>query len=485
LVLGLVLAVLGATIYLMARDRIYGVIDAELRQQVTDMSGNWFRFKGPPPQGMGPDRRPPEQGDGPGSVGFIGNSLAAGLGIDPRLLARLAFERDLGRPRMFNVDGTSKGFQREEMWDGPSFLAAKAGKITFARIEVGGQAVRVVSFPLYRDGRLDGIAQVAASLVAADESVGLLGRILITLLPLALLITSLAGIFLTSRALAPVREIASAASQIEASNLDGRLAVRGKDVFASLATTFNSMLERLQGSFQRLETTLEAQRRFTADASHELKTPLTVIKTRVGVALRGRSEPDRLREHLVAIGETADGMNKIIQDLLLLASADEHDLQGRAEPVLVRTLVDETRGVVAAQSSIEVRNDVPSDLMICVDRAMFGRVLLNLVGNAVRYSPLQTPVVVGGSASAAGVNLWVRDCGPGIAPEHLEHVFERFYRADEARDRDSGGTGLGLAISKQIVEAHGGKIWLESAVGRGTTAHISLPWEDAGHRAGN
>jgi signal transduction histidine kinase len=245
------------------------------------------------------------------------------------------------------------------------------------------------------------------------------------------------------------------------------------------------MLERLHGSFQRLESTLEAQRRFTADASHELKTPLTVIKTRVGVALRGRSEPDRLREHLVAIGETADGMNKIIQDLLLLASADEHDLQGRTEPVLVRTLVEETRGVVAAQSAIEVRNDVPSDLKICVDRAMFGRVLLNLVSNAVRYSPLQTPVVVGGSVSASGVNLWVQDCGPGIAPEHLEHVFERFYRADDSRDRDSGGTGLGLAISKQIVEAHGGRIWLESTVGRGTTAHISLPMEDAGRRAGN
>ncbi len=306
--------------------------------------------------------------------------------------------------------------------------------------------------------------QVSESLKPMSDELNRLSRTLLTLIPIALVLAGAGGVFLTGRALAPVRETTEAAGRIGIDDLSERLPVRGKDEFARLAETFNGMLGRLEASFER-------QKRFVADASHELKTPLTVIKANSSLALTDPDLTADYRETLVEIDRAADRTSRIVQDLLLLARTDHAQLPlQEAEVPLIQLFAEAIQEAQrlhphGASVTVEVARE-----SLWGDAHLLHRVLLNLLDNALRHTPVEGTV----SVCALPSGFVVTDTGEGIAPEHLEHLGERFYRVDSARARTGGGTGLGLAISHSIVAAHGGTLQIASDAGKGTTVTVTL-----------
>lgn len=513
IVMALVLGVLGAILYVTTRVQLYSDVDADLERgakffQVSwpKMQNRWGKFQPPPlnrEQGsqakasdtptptkdlaaaslvnptkgnpaFGRDRGPMGPG-GPGGPGSPEAFKEETAGMDPVLVKRIELDRKLGRPRILFLRNRDPYAPKDQPWDLDAFRTARLGERVFSTIKEDDQRVRVISQPLHEKGKVIAVVQFGASLAHADAAVGQLAKVLFALLPISLLVTTLAGIYLTGRAMAPVREVAKAAGAIEATNLSGRLAVKGNDEFASLAKTFNLMLERLESSFRSLAESNEAQKRFIADASHELKTPLTAIKTRVGIAGRGQQTPERFAEHMSAIGRCVDTMSKLVQDLLVVARSDEAVLPTHRSSVLVSKLVHDASSVVTAATTRPILTEIPDDFEVDVDPALMGRALSNLLSNAVRSTPPPGNVRVRAERKGSATVFQVIDEGCGIPAEHLPYIFDRFHRVESARDRDSGGTGLGLSITKSIVEAHGGTICMESTVGVGTKVTIEIP----------
>jgi heavy metal sensor kinase len=350
------------------------------------------------------------------------------------------------------------------------------GQEVFSTTEALDQPVRVLSVPLFQDGKVARVLQLAFPLTAVYEDLGRLTRTLLTLFPLALLAAALGGALLTDRALRPVRQITQAAAQIGASDLSERLPAKGHDEFSELAATFNGMLSRLEQAFTQLAQALEQQRRFTADASHELRTPLTIIKANTSLALEEERSTLEYRRALEAADRAADTTNRIVQDLLLLARGDvgQLGLDRRSIPIgeLLECAAEPFRGSQAPSIAVELADPA---LMVTADPYRLVRLFSNLLANAVRHTPPTGSITVSADAEQDGVVVRVRDTGEGIPPEHLPHVCERFYRVDAARNRRHGGTGLGLAICQSLVEAHNGSLTLESVVGEGTTVTVWLP----------
>ena len=320
--------------------------------------------------------------------------------------------------------------------------------------------------------RGDIVFQTTASLVPLREQIASQTRELLALLPLALLIAAGGGLFLTERALRPMREITRAAEQIGAGDLSRRLAVPGNDELAQLAKTFNGMLARLETAFGQLTRSLEQQRRFVGDASHELKTPLTSIKINTDLALDDPQLSAETRDRLVRVRHATDRTIRLVQNLLLLARGDAGALPLRCQPFETNALLEElTREAQALQpgrAAIVTQTEVAT---LYGDRDYLIQLLLNLVDNALRHTPREGRVTL----SAHPHGFTVIDNGTGIAPEHLPHLTERFYRVDTARARKAGGTGLGLAICQDIAEAHGGRLEIQSAPGEGTRVLVYLP----------
>ena len=288
--------------------------------------------------------------------------------------------------------------------------------------------------------------------------------------PATLLLFALTGYFIAGRALAPVKEMVERTRRLSAKSLKERLpVVNPHDELGQLATVFNETLQQLENSFAEL-------RRFTADVSHELRTPLTAIRAVGEVACRERN-PAILYDALGSILEEVQRMNQLIDRLLLLARADDDNLPVRLEAGLVRTLLVEVSDAVALlaedkQQRLEL--DCPDHLLAVFDPALLRLALLNLIQNAIRYSPPATSISLRAFQSETTVVIEVADQGPGIAPEHHQKIFERFYRVDKARSRAEGGAGLGLAIVKWSVERMGGAGELQSAAGRGSVFRLRL-----------
>jgi heavy metal sensor kinase len=247
--------------------------------------------------------------------------------------------------------------------------------------------------------------------------------------------------------------------------------VNAHDELGSLATVFNATLQRLESSFSEL-------RRFAADASHELRTPLTALRAEGEVALNNAREPEQFRQSIGAMLEEAQRLQDLVDSLLALARAEADQQPMSRGPVelgaltwevveSLRILADEKHQRLAAESNGEVS--------IAGDAALLRHALLNLVHNAIRYTPAGEQITVRCSRRDCETVIEVADTGEGIAPEQQAKVFERFYRVDKSRSRAEGGAGLGLAIAKLAVERHGGRIQLESEVGMGSTFRIVLP----------
>jgi two-component system phosphate regulon sensor histidine kinase PhoR len=233
----------------------------------------------------------------------------------------------------------------------------------------------------------------------------------------------------------------------------------------------------------RIKQLERTRQEFVANVSHELRTPLSLIKGFVETLLEGaKNDPDKCTRFLQTIEKHTDRLTFLIEDLLAISRLESGQVVMNLHPVELREqtqrVVDDLRAR-AVEKNIQLENSVPAGLTGRADAERLQQVLTNLVENAIKYGRRDGRVTLGGRATGSSdrVEMWVEDDGPGIPTEARERVFERFYRVDRARARETGGTGLGLAIVKHIVQAHGGEVWLKSQLGAGTTFFFTLPRE--------
>jgi signal transduction histidine kinase len=383
-------------------------------------------------------------------------------------------------PRNFDPQGHSlMGKDHRAIWDQKGFEQALKGDESFSQITIDDTPAEVRSIPLRHHGQIIGVGQVAYPLTEVNRALSGLDNALLTMIPIGLLCAGVGGAFLTDRVLRRVRNTTQAAARISvtgAGDLSERLPIVGNDEFSELADTFNGLLGRLETAFHQQARILEQQRRFTADASHELKTPLTVIKGTASMALNGDGSEVVYRRSLQEIDRAANSMAHLVQDLLLLARSDGGQLgKNRIELLAAEVLQQARTGVAAKGASIRIELE-PESLTVAGNEMELIRLFTNLLDNAVRYTPASGAVTI--AACAAEDNrtfIQVADTGPGMAPEHLSHLGERFYRVDSSRARLDGGTGLGLSICKSIVEANQGQMTIDSTPGQGTTVSVLLP----------
>jgi two-component system phosphate regulon sensor histidine kinase PhoR len=235
-----------------------------------------------------------------------------------------------------------------------------------------------------------------------------------------------------------------------------------------------------------IEAAQKSRREFVANVSHELRTPLTSIQGYVETLIEDSNpQPETTREFLGVILKNATRMNRLTEDLLAMASVESPDyrltLQSVRASAMVKDAIDSLGGIVV-DSGVKLQSAGAPDLLVMADPDAMNQVFGNLIENSLKYARESKRIRVGARLLGAEVQFTVQDFGPGIASEHLERIFERFYRVDKARSRESGGTGLGLAIVKHIVQAHGGRIWAESELGKGASFHLTLPLAQSGQQ---
>jgi two-component system OmpR family sensor kinase len=337
-----------------------------------------------------------------------------------------------------------------------------------------GPPLRVHYEPLIARGTVVGVLQVAESLGPLDLTATRVERLLLLGGGLTISLAALVSWIVVGRALQPILAITRSTRQIRATGDVGRRvpSTATLDEVGLLAETINEMLASI-------ERTIVAQREFLADSSHELRSPLTVIRGNLDLAKRAPDEASRA-ECLHEAETEAARMGKIVDDLLLLARQDA-ELTFAREPVDARALVQdvERRARVIAEAVVLSVGQADS-AVVEGDPERLRQAVANLVDNAIRHTPSGGRVTVSSVREDGRVHVVVEDTGAGIAAEHLPRLFERFYRVDKARSRSDGGTGLGLAIVKYVAEAHGGSVGVESEVGKGSRFTITLPLRPPG-----
>jgi len=269
------------------------------------------------------------------------------------------------------------------------------------------------------------------------------------------------------------------AQELELPGVHGRwLEVNAAAVLDREGTRHGSIL--VFHDLTRLKQLENTRQEFVANVSHELRTPLSLIKGFVETLLDGaKDNPELAARFLRTIEKHTDRLTYLIEDLLTVSRLESGQIVMNLHQVDLREeaahIIDDLQAR-AAEKRVTLENQLPADLQARADTDRLQQVLFNLVENAIKYGRAEGSVSIGGKANGAGkVELWVRDDGPGIPPEARERVFERFYRVDRARSRETGGTGLGLSIVKHIVQAHGGEVWVKSELGQGATFFFTLP----------
>jgi heavy metal sensor kinase len=447
LLLAIILAGFMAAIYFTLRHNLYASIDTSVRSRA-DVLVALVRYDGGAPtlDGVVPDD-------------------------DPN--ADEAFARVYDADGQLTFDTTRAAVELGDVSiDSSAVEAALAGASQTRVVDTASDTFRSRMIPLERDGRIVGVLEVAETQDDASETLRTLLVIFAIAYPLTLAVASLGGIFLAGRALAPIDRLTQMARRITAHDLSQRLDLDlPDDEVGRLARTFDEMIARLDDAFRR-------QREFTADASHELRTPLTAIKGQIEVALNKPRDAASYQDVLRAVNDEVDRLIKLVASLLTLARADAGQIPLAVEPVetseLVAAAAEYVRPVMS-EREIELRVEPGPDATLQADEDLMLQLLLNLLDNAAKHTPAGGSVAVAWAAENGRVDISVRDSGPGIPTEHLAHVFERFYRADQARSRDDGGAGLGLSICRWIAEAHGGSISVESTAGQGARFTVRLP----------
>jgi signal transduction histidine kinase len=492
LTLAALLGAIGLVLPTIVRTSMMASIDRDLAAQADQVMRN------PPPPGRRTDPPPDQQQQFPGDDGPQGAPEDAPPGQEPGSPPGQSQgapppgaipQEAKYHPRVLDMAGRTR-YRRtaEGPWDQQAFDLAARGEAHYSTLNLDGEPVRVFSSPRRdRGGHIVDVIQVPYQLQEMNRAVAGVNRAMFILIPIALIFAWLGGAMLTNRALRPVQEIAHTAEQIGAQDLSQRLKVDGEDEFAQLAVTFNAMLNRLELAFEeqqaliiRLQEFIETQKRFTADASHELRTPLTIIKANTSLALSGTPTVEDYHQSIQEIDGAAGSMSHLVQDLLLLARADDGQL-GRdrivlpLQEVLKRAVsnVSHRKGAAITLNSPEESISIPGNEDELV------RLFTNLLENALRYTPPDGHIRIIARREGEEALIEVADTGVGIAEEHLAHLGERFYRVSESRTRPDGGSGLGLSICKGIVEAHRGSMLFESKEGEGTTVSVTLPVADA------
>jgi len=349
-------------------------------------------------------------------------------------------------------------------------IGLKAGSPIYEDSYLDGAHLRVLSVPLVVGSRVIGILQVGASLNVVDAT---RTNLLSTMLAIAVFSVLLAGLgswVILGRALSPLEAITETVDQINrADDLSRRIPYQEQteDEMGELVVSFNQTLERLESLFT-------SQQRFLADVSHELRTPLTVIKGNVDLIRRMKQADE---ESLVSIDQEAGRLTRLVGGLLMLAQAESGKLTLVLKPVELDLLLTEvfTEMCILAGSKVHVHLNEIDQVMVNGDRDRLKQVMLNLVANAIQYTPQGGDVFMSMSKIGDQARIIIRDTGPGIPAEDLPHIFDRFYRAEKSRTRSTtSGFGLGLSIAHWIVEHHSGQIKVESKEGKGTTFVIWL-----------
>jgi len=348
-------------------------------------------------------------------------------------------------------------------------LALHAGKRYFSDAEVNGLHVRILAEHI-APGRA---VQVAQQLTEVDNLLSRL-RLILALLDIGgIALAALLGRLVAGAAVLPLKRLTQATEHVALTqDLSGRIELTGVDELGRLASSFNAMLDALGRSMSALDASVHAQRQLVADASHELRTPVTSLRTNIEILQQAHDmEPDERQRLLADVVEQIGELTLLMNDLIELArgeepSADTEDLR---LDVLVSDIAERTR-----------RHSPGTQLLLALEPTLVAgvparleRAVTNLLDNAVKYSPPGEPVEI----ALADIELTVRDHGPGISAEDLAHVFDRFYRGAEARGRP--GSGLGLAIVRQVVRQHGGTVTAERAAGGGTLMRLRLPGAEA------
>lgn len=355
-----------------------------------------------------------------------------------------------------------------------AFESALRQKTTFESFSYPGRdQIRVMTRPVVDQAKVIHVLQVGGSLKHVDEVLTRLRFILLLTLPTALLVALIGGWFLAHHALRPVDAMAQIARQITAGDLSRRVPIhRGEDELTQLAATFNTMFERLEESIQRI-------RQFSADASHELRTPLTILKGEAELALSEDYTNEEYKALIVSSLEEINRISRIVEDLFLLSKADLGKEKPEMKPVQLATLIKETLSQVtllAAEKEIELLLDRNEEAVIAGDIDRLRELLLNVIENAIRYTPPKGRITLSLTRDGESAFIQVSDTGIGIAEEALPKIFDRFYRAENARAMHPKGSGLGLSICQSIVFAHQGEIDVKSLFNRGTTVTIRFPF---------
>ena len=354
--------------------------------------------------------------------------------------------------------------------------AASSSSDAAVTIREAAVGYRVVARPYALDGSALRIV-AAYPLRDVDEVLSRIRRAFLLGVPLLLVVVAAGGYFLARRSLAPVADMAERASHMSASTLHDRLPVPTSDAeLGGLASVINGLLNQLEAAFQQ-------QRRFMADASHELRTPTAILRTEADVTLSRATRPEtEYRSAVTVMQDAARRLTRIVDDLFLLARVDAGPILAREENLYLEDVVhDAVRAIqqIADQRGVSVELAETTDAPMRGDPDLLGRLVLNLLDNAVKHAPSGSTVLVDLRSSGTVHHLRVTDEGPGIPADARTHVFERFFRLDTARVHEgssaSAGAGLGLAIARHIAEAHRGRLVLVSSEPGRTVFDATLP----------
>ncbi|MBI5099339.1 MAG: heavy metal sensor histidine kinase [Nitrospirae bacterium] len=372
----------------------------------------------------------------------------------------IASSKNVPNISIFSMKAMTSELQKEKRFDNVSIEFSPGNQTIF----------RVLTMPVIENKKIVYIVQVASPLSSIQTALKNLKWALFVLLPLTVFLTGVIGVFLAKIALNPVDRMIDTIHQITAENLKLKVNIPDtKDEIKRLADTFNEMLERLEHAFS-------SQRQFIEDFAHELKTPLAVLKGEMEVSLKKIRSIEEYESVLLSNLEEVNRINRIVEDLLMLARFDSSAIILEKKPLeisgLVNVIVNDIK-VLADQKDIRINFSAQDKITIYGDENQMKRLFINLLDNAIKYTQRNGKVIVSVEPLEDYARIEISDTGAGIPANEIKHVFDRFYRLDKSRYKP--GFGIGLSIAKSIVDAHKGKIEVESKINQGTKFTVLLP----------